>query len=471
VTPASMGPRPPTLLVVDDEDTILKIMARLAEELGFSVVTCSGGAQAIAQLKNQRADVAAVDLRMPDVGGLEVLRAIRNEDPDCQVILMSGEATIDSAVEAVKLGAIDYLTKPFDFARLKQLLEQVKDGIAQRRRLLQAEQEVAKNSEFCGMIGRAPIMQELFRVIRRLAPHARTVLISGETGSGKELVARALHRSGPRSKQKFVAINCSAVVETLFESELFGHTRGAFTGATSDKPGLFEVADGGTVFLDEIGELPLGMQAKLLRVLETGDVQRVGAVAPRHVDVRVIAATNRDLRAEAAAGRFRSDLFYRLNVVELRVPSLGERPEDVPYLIASFVRESATRLGKRLSGLTPAAERRLVSAIWSGNVRELRNVVERACILADDEFIGEREFNSSVFQAVPGPADPPVLKPLDGSGPDSLSAMERDHIAEVLSRVGGNKTKAAKILGLDRRSLYRRLEAYGIGAPNLPAVR
>jgi DNA-binding NtrC family response regulator len=451
----------PTLLVVDDEISILTIMTRLAEQLGFTVVTCSGGVEAIEQLKHRRADVAAVDLRMPEVGGLEVLRAIRDADPDCQVILMSGNATIDSAVEAVKLGAIDYLTKPFDILRLKQLLLQVKDEIAQRRRLLQAEQEVARNAEFCGMIGRGPTMQELFRLIRRLAPHARTVLIMGETGSGKELVARALHRSGPRAQQKFVAINCSAVVETLFESELFGYTRGAFTGATSDKPGLFEVASGGTVFLDEIGELPLSMQAKLLRVLETGEVQRVGSVAPRHVDVRVIAATNRNLRAEVAAGRFRTDLFYRLNVVELRVPSLKERPEDISYLTAAFVRESAARLGKRLIGLTPAAERALVSATWNGNVRELRNVVERACILTDNEFIGEREFVSSVLQAASGPFDASPMANADHHLA-SLSAVERDHIAEVLARAGGNKTKAAKILGLDRRSLYRRLEAYGI---------
>lgn len=450
----------PTLLVVDDEEAILVVMTHFAEELGFTVVTCSGGAQAIEQLKHRRADVAAVDLRMPDVGGLEVLRAIRDEDPDCQVILMSGHATIDSAVEAVKLGAIDYLTKPFDFSRLKQLLKQVKDEIAQRRRLLQAEQDVARNAEFCGMIGRGPMMQELFRLIRRLAPHARTVLVTGETGSGKELVARALHRSGPRTKQKFVAINCSAVVETLFESELFGHARGAFTGATGDKPGLFEAATGGTIFLDEIGELPVAMQAKLLRVLETGDVQRVGSLEPRHVDVRVIAATNRDLRAEVAAGRFRSDLFYRLNVVELRVPSLRERPEDIVYLTAAFVRESAVRLGKRLIGLTPAAERKLVSATWGGNVRELRNVVERACILTDNEFIAEREFTSSVLQTAAAPLS---ASPLEGAGTpsDSLWVVERDHIAEVLARVGGNKTKAARILGLDRRSLYRRLELYG----------
>jgi two-component system response regulator HydG len=383
------------------------------------------------------------------------------------VFLMSGAATIDSAVEAIKLGAIDYLTKPFDFPRLKRLLGVVSEDAAQRRRLLHAEQEMAKNAEFCGMIGRGATMQELFRLIRRLAPHVRTVLITGETGSGKELVAHAFHRSGPRANKRFITINCSAVVETLFESELFGHARGAFTGAIDNKPGLFEVAHGGTLFLDEIGELPLLMQAKLLRVLETGDVQRVGSVEPRHVDVHILTATNRNLQAEAAAGRFRSDLYYRLNVVELRVPSLRERREDIPYLTAAFVRESAARLGKHLVGLTAPAERALVSAAFNGNIRELRNAVERACILADSEFITEREFTSSASEIAssiaPGAPAGLVRNPGGSNGEGLLSAVERDQIVEVLARVRGNKAKAAKVLGLDRRSLYRRLELYGIG--------
>ena len=249
------------------------------------------------------------------------------------------------------------------------------------------------------MIGRGPAMQELFGLIRRLAPHVRTALISGETGTGKELVARALHRTGPRRDRRFVTVNCSAVVETLFESELFGHVRGAFTGATEHKPGLFESADDGTLFLDEIGELPLTVQAKLLRVLELGEVHRVGSLDPRKVDVHVIAATNRDLRAEVAAGRFRSDLYYRLNVVEVRLPPLRDRREDIPYLTAAFVRDTAERLQKALVGLTPGAERILGAAAWDGNVRELRNAIERACILADGDFITERELAVSMPSA------------------------------------------------------------------------
>jgi transcriptional regulator with GAF, ATPase, and Fis domain len=302
-------------------------------------------------------------------------------------------------------------------------------------------------------------------LIRRRAPHVRTALITGETGTGKELVARALHRTGPRRERRFVTVNCSAVVETLFESELFGHVRGAFTGATDNKPGLFELADGGTLFLDEIGELPLSVQAKLLRVLELGEVHRVGSLDPRRVNVHVIAATNRDLRTEVAAGRFRSDLYYRLNVVEVRLPPLRDRREDIPYLTAAFVRECSERLQKPLIGLTPGAERLLTAAAWEGNVRELRNVIERACILADGDFITERELAVSLPPAVaPAPAyatslplavAPAVSAPQDT---DLLVNVERDHIQRALVRAGGNKKAAAKMLGLSRRALYRRLE-------------
>jgi DNA-binding NtrC family response regulator len=331
------------------------------------------------------------------------------------------------------------------------------------------EGDLARRLEFCGMIGRGPVMQELFGMIRRLAPHVRTALITGETGTGKELVARALHRTGPRRERRFVTVNCSAVVETLFESELFGHVRGAFTGATDNKPGLFELADGGTLFLDEIGELPLSVQAKLLRVLELGEVHRVGSLDPRRVNVHVIAATNRDLRTEVAAGRFRSDLYYRLNVVEVRLPPLRDRREDIPYLTAAFVRESSERLQKPLIGLTPGAERLLTAAAWEGNVRELRNVIERACILADGDFITERELAVSM---PPAPAAPPVPAQVAGAAPataaagdsDLLVNVERDHIQRALVRAGGNKKAAAKMLGLSRRALYRRLERLDLAA-------
>jgi DNA-binding NtrC family response regulator len=460
-----MNGQQPLVMVIDDEQGILDVVGRFAQRAGFEAITCSSGRDAIAQLQVRRADLVMVDLRMPDVGGLDVLRAIREIDPRCQAVLMTGYASVDTAVEAIKLGAMDYLSKPLDFARLEQLLANVRDEIERRRNLLAAESDMARRLEFAGMIGRGPVMQELFGMIRRLAPHVRTALITGETGTGKELVARALHQTGPRRDRRFVTVNCSAVVETLFESELFGHVRGAFTGATDHKPGLFELADTGTLFLDEIGELPLTVQAKLLRVLELGEVHRVGSLEPRKVNVHVIAATNRDLRVEVEAGRFRSDLFYRLNIVEVKLPPLRDRREDIPYLTAAFVRETAERLQKPLAGLTPGAERLLGAARWDGNVRELRNVLERACILADGDFITEKELAISMPPIAYSGAR--VLNHAavnDGPPEDDLLVnVEREHIQRALLRARGNKKAAARMLGLSRRALYRRLERLDLG--------
>jgi DNA-binding NtrC family response regulator len=455
-----MNGQKPQLVVVDDEQGILDVIGRFAERAGYEVVTHSSGRAAIAQLQAARADLVMVDLRMPEVGGLDVLRAIRDIDPRTQAVLMTGYASVETAVEAIKLGATDYLSKPLDFGRLEQLLAGVRDDIERRRSLLAIESDIARRLEFCGMIGRGPLMQELFGMIRRLAPHVRTALVTGETGTGKELVARALHRMGPRRDRRFVTVNCSAVVESLFESELFGHARGAFTGATENKIGLFEVADNGTLFLDEIGELPTNVQAKLLRVLELGEVHRVGSLEPRRVNVHVIAATNRDLRAEVAAGRFRSDLYYRLNIVEVKLPPLRERREDIPYLTAAFVRESGERLQKPLLGLTPGAERLLGAAAWDGNVRELRNVIERACILADGDFITERELAVSMpaVTFTPGRQAVATAAAETAASGDLLVNVEREHIQKALLRSNGNKKAAARMLGLSRRALYRRLE-------------
>jgi len=461
-----MSGQQPVLVVVDDEQGILDVVSRFARRAGFEVVTCASGREAIVQVQKRRPDLLMIDLRMPDVGGLDVLRAIRDIDPHSQAILMTGYAGVDTAVEAIKLGALDYLTKPLDFARVEQLLVSVRDEIERRRSLLSIESDLARRLEFCGMIGRGPVMQELFGMIRRLAPHVRTALITGETGTGKELVARALHRIGPRRDRRFVTVNCSAVVETLFESELFGHVRGAFTGATDHKPGLFELADNGTLFLDEIGELPLAVQAKLLRVLELGEVNRVGSLDPRRVNVHVIAATNRDVRAEVAAGRFRSDLYYRLNIVEVKLPALRDRREDIPYLTAAFVRDTSERLQKSLIGVTPAAEKILASALWEGNVRELKNVIERACILADGEFITERELAVSMPAMQLGasaPAHHARIRSDADPDADLLVNVEREHIQRALLRANGNKKAAARMLGLSRRALYRRLERLDLG--------
>ena len=442
---------PPLLLVIDDAPQILPIVERFGRQLGFEVETRVDAVAALAELSRLNPDVAIVDLQMPDIGGLDVLRAIRVADPECQVILMTGDPTIDTAIEAVKLGALDYLQKPLDFDRLKRVLTGVIDGIRRRERLLAIEADVAVDFECEGMIGPSALMQQLFNSLRRFAPHVRTMLVSGETGTGKELVAKALHQLGPRRTKRFVTVNCSAVVESLFESELFGHVRGAFTGAVDTTVGLFEHADGGTLFLDEAGELPLAVQAKLLRAVENGEVQRVGSLETRRIDVHVIAATNRDLRAEAAAGRFRTDLFYRLSVIEIHVPALRERREDIPYLTAHFTKESARRLKRPVTGISPAAERLLQHAAWPGNVRELRNTIERACILSEAGLITERELSSALSA--------PAAAPAAGGPPDDrLSTLQQHQVERVLVEAGGNKSEAARRLGISRRALYRRID-------------
>jgi two-component system, NtrC family, response regulator HydG len=449
----------PRVLVVDDDRAILTLVGSVALAEGFDVATTVDGHDALQQLSTRPADLVLVDLRMPGVTGLEVLRAIREVNSRSRVVLMSGYATIDSAVMAVKLGAMDYLTKPFDLQRLRQLLSDVRTESDERRALLKIESDAARHVEFCGMIGRGQAMQDVFELIRRLAPHARTALVCGETGTGKELVVRALHSLGPRNAKRLVTVNCSAVVETLSESELFGHVRGAFTGAADSKTGLFEIADGATLFLDEIGELPLPVQAKLLRVIENGEVQRVGSIDARTVDVRIAAATNRDLRAEVAAGRFRGDLYYRLNIAEIVLPPLRDRREDIPYLTAVFVRQCAERFGKTLSGLTPGAERMLTDARWDGNVRQLRNVLERGCMLASGEFITEVDLAGLMEQSAPAPA--PVAQPRIEL-PQPLMEIEREHIVKTLEQVRGNKAVAARLLGISRRAFYRQLERHGL---------
>ena len=434
------------------------------------MTACGSGAEAMRMLARRPADLAMVDLRMPDVNGLDLLRQIRVTHPGCEVILMTAYAAVDSAVEAIKLGAREYLTKPFDFERLRQVLGDIRLELERRAQVVALESQVARQLEFCGMLGRSPAMQEVFSLIQRLAPHAKVVLLTGETGTGKELAARAFHHVGTRRGRSFVTINCSAVVDTLFESELFGHVRGAFTGAMESKAGVFETANGGTLFLDEVGELPLSVQAKLLRALEYGEVQRVGALQPKHVDVTVIAATNRDLRAEVAAGRFRGDLFYRLNVVEVSLPPLRDRREDIPYLTAAFMRDAAARMRKPISGLTPAAERILLTARWEGNVRELKNVVERACMLSDGTLVSERELAGALgpeqaVNSLNASHVAPKARVDHGAprgAPASLEGIERDHILDVLRQVNGNRMAAAKLLGISRRALYRRLERHNL---------
>ncbi|HWI16628.1 MAG TPA: sigma-54 dependent transcriptional regulator [Vicinamibacterales bacterium] len=441
------------LLLVDDDAQIRDLLREVGAREGFDVLEAADGAIAIEMMQRRHMDLVLLDLHMPRVNGLDVLREARTLGSNPKIALMSGAARVEDAVEAIKLGASEYFAKPLDLARVRALMAAMRRQFQDRGSVFDSDATLAERLEVCGMIGRSPAIREVFDVIQRLAPHARNVLVTGETGSGKELVARALHEMGPRKGKKLVTVNCSAVVETLFESELFGHVRGAFTGATTDKVGVFEAANGGTVFLDEVGELPAGAQAKLLRTLENGEVQRVGSVELRKVDVRVIAATNRRLDREIAEGRFRADLYYRLNVVEITVPPLRERSEDVPYLTAAFVKKFSKEFGKQITGLTEAAEERLVRWSWPGNVRELRNVIERACLLCEGHLLTEGDLARSLVER-----RVPVETPVDDepAGPPPSAEAVR----EALDATGGNKSLAARRLGISRRALYRLIDKY-----------
>ena len=467
----------PALLVIHPPSPARDLLQDAATRVGFAVHVCGTGTEGLAAFRQRPPDLAVASLDLDDVDGLHVVTSLREEAPDLPLVLMTGRASVESAVAAIRLGVHEYLREPIDFAKVERLLsDQYDDALRRRVRLFPAERSAGV--AFHGMIGRSVPMQKLFRLLRTVAPHVRTALISGETGTGKELVARALHQLGTRADRRFVVINCSAVVESLFESELFGHVRGAFTGASEAKPGLFELADGGTLFLDEVGELPPGVQAKLLRAIEYGEVHRVGSLEPRKVDVTVIAATNRDLEAECDAGRFRRDLFYRLNVVDVTVPALRERRDDIAYLANNFMRSTATRLAKPLSGLTAGAERLLREADWPGNVRELRNVLERACLMAEGRLVGEIDIRNSLpaprlrpVTAVPpmlptlAPLNhvPRVTTPTVDADVEPLSDVEREHIMRALQRAQGNKKKAATLLGVSRRALYRKLERLDLG--------
>ncbi len=453
------------LLAVDNEPGMLALVERFAQGAGFDVASHGGGSEALKQIAALHPDVVLVDLQTPEMTGLDMLRAIREIEPACAVVLMTGRASVDTAIEAVKLGALDCLTKPLNLGRLRDLLSIVANDIERRETLLNLDEKAARQFEFHGMIGRSAPMQELFDAIRRLAPHVRTTLITGETGTGKELVARAFHQMGPRRDQRFVTLNCAAVVDTLFESELFGRLRGALAGAPEPKVGVFEDAEGGTLFLDEIAALPIRVQPKLLQAVEYGEIQRVGSLEVRRVDVRLIAATNRDLRAEVAAGRFRGDLFHRLGLMEIQVPPLRDRREDIPLLTAAFVREYASRIDRFVGGITTTAERALQRARWDGNVRELRNVVERACLLTDSRMLSEREVLGAI---APASGRPRVAVSRgafhDESQENLLASAERAQIARVLERVAGNKTEAARQLGISRRALYRWLDRLHLSA-------
>jgi DNA-binding NtrC family response regulator len=442
------------LLVVDDDPEFRETLVRRFERSGFSVRGAASGEEALTLAARRNFDVAVFDVMMPGMSGLELLEKFRSQFPECQVIMLTGQGTIESAVEAMRRGAYNYLTKPFPLRDLEVQIEKAYERGRLQRENEQLRSLLARSQPPSEMVGRSPAMQEVFRLIEKAGPSDKAILIQGESGTGKELVARALHRASPRADKPLVVINCAALPETLLESELFGHEKGAFTGAVAAKPGLFEMADGGTLFIDEIGEMPGALQAKLLRVLEDGSMRRIGSLQERKVDVRLLAATNRDLQKEVQAGRFREDLYYRINVMSLELPPLRERRGDIPLLVQHF-------LGPGWE-IEPEAMARIEAYAWPGNVRQLINALERAKILADGRRIRLKDLPKEVAQAaVTAPASAQAASPALLTT-DDLATLQRHKIVEVLRREAANKSRAARALGIDRRKLYRLLEKFQI---------
>jgi two-component system response regulator AtoC len=447
------------VLVVDDEPSLRLTLSRILAAEGHEVVTAGDGEEALAKLEEMDADVVLCDLRMPRLDGIQFLDSHRERDGRALVIAMSAYGDAQTAIAALQHGAHDFLQKPF---RAEELLLSLRKAVERQRRQERtsvADAAAAIAAPDASIIGVSQGLRDAVELARKVAPHPLTVLLTGESGTGKELLARLIHATSRRAESAFVAVNCGAIPETLLESELFGHMKGAFTGATIDKPGLFEEADGGTLFLDEVGELPAPLQVKLLRVLQEGEVRRVGATGSRTVDVRIIAATNRDLATDVTTGRFRSDLYYRVNVVSLRLPPLRERREDIPILVDHFLRAHARRLGLDPRPISARARELLEEYSWPGNVRELANVIERALVLAIGDTIDVSALPDALRAApvVPSPSDS------DLSIKRGIEQLERTLIGRALERTQGNRTRAARLLELSHRALLYKIREYGLG--------
>jgi two-component system response regulator AtoC len=442
------------LLVADDDLVARDLLVEVLARESYRVRTAAGGAECIRLAETEPFDLALVDLRMPDVDGLDVLRRLTALRPPVPVVILTAFATMETAIQTIRAGAYDYLSKPFRIDEIKVVVQRALEAQRLVRENLRYRQELTERYAVENLIGRSPEMVAIYKLVARVAALDTTVLIQGETGTGKELVARAIHYASPRAARPLVVVDCTALPETLFESELFGHEKGAFTGAITSRCGLIESADGGTCFLDEVGELSPTLQGKLLRVLQERVVRRVGGNEAMSVDIRVIAATNRDLRKRVEGGGFREDLYYRLNVITVNVPPLRERPHDLPLLAQHFLGKYAHAAGKSATGLARETLAALSAYAWPGNVRELEHVVERAVVLASSPLILPSDLPPEVRATpVPSLSIPP--------GRPTLDELRRWYLATVLEEVGGNKARAAEILGIDRRTLYRILERDG----------
>lgn len=449
------------ILVVDDDLAHRTMLRTLLSGWGYAITEADDGESAMEAVRHQPFDLILMDIRMIRVSGLEALAGIKGFNPAIPVVIMTAYASVETAVSALKKGAYDYLTKPLDFDELRLTLERAMDHSHLRKENRLLKESLGERFDRRNLIGRSAVMTRLIDTASQVAPSEATVLITGESGTGKEMVAGIVHYNSLRKDGAFIRFNCAAIAETLLESELFGHEKGAFTGADRRKEGKFRQADGGSLFLDEVSEMSVGMQVKLLRVLQERELTRVGGSEVLTVDVRLIAATNRDLLKEITAGRFREDLFYRLNVVTLHVPPLRERPEDIPLLSQAFLVRFAAKNRKTIKGFTPQAMDRLLRHPWPGNVRELMNSVERGVVLSRGEYLDEAELSLLLPGANPSPTET-AAPPASSSEGHSLEMVERETILKVLEAARGNKSEAARRLGITRRTLHQKLRKYEV---------
>jgi two-component system response regulator HydG len=453
---------PPTeVLIIDNDQAHAEAVAEGLQRLGFHCRVATSGTEGTRLIEQSPFDVVITDLVMSDIDGLGILARTKAEQPDTEVILMTGHGTVPSAVEAMRKGAFNYLLKPLDLNQLRASTEKAAESSRLRRANLELKRRLDEKFGFEGVIGDSRQMREVIERLKRIAPTHASVLIQGETGTGKELVAQAIHQNSPRKNKPFVALNCAALSENILESELFGHVKGAFTDASTDRVGKFEYAHGGTMFLDEVGDMPLATQIKLLRVLENGEITRVGSNDPIKVNVRILSASNRNLEDSIEAGVFRNDLYHRLKVVTIRLPTLVERSQDIPILIDYFTRQFATEHNKQIKGMSAAARHRLLGYDWPGNVRQLRNVVESMVVVDYDGLLDVDDLPEELADAVPPPAEPTSTS-LVGFVGKPLTDVERQFIAETLRVTNGNREDAARMLGIGERTLYRKIKEYGL---------